>query len=117
MRSGIRLLLDKILIRNEHISASAVEYRSATKILKFVKQHGLEGIVAKRSDGVYEPGRRSGSWSKHRINLGQEFVVGGYTPGSNGFDALIVGIYRGKDLLFAARQRSARGLAAARRRD
>jgi ATP-dependent DNA ligase len=110
-----RLLLDKILIRNEHISASAVEYSTATKILKFVKQHGLEGIVAKRSDGAYEPGRRSGSWSKHRINLGQEFVVGGYTPGSNGFDALIVGFYRGKDLLFAARVRA--GFVPATRRD
>jgi DNA ligase D-like protein (predicted ligase) len=110
-----RLLLDKVLTRNEHISASAFEYRSATKILKFVKQHGLEGIVAKRSDGVYEPGRRSGSWSKHRINLGQEFVVGGYTPGSNGFDALIVGFYRGKDLLFAARVRA--GFVPATRRE
>jgi hypothetical protein len=47
---------------------------------------GLEGIVAKRSDSIYEPGRRSGLWSKFRINLGQEFVVGGYTPGRNGFD-------------------------------
>lgn len=101
-----RLLLDKVLTRNEHISTSAIEHHSATKILRFVKQHGLEGIVAKRSDGVYEPGRRSGSWSKHRINLGQEFVVGGYTPGSNGFDALIVGFYRGKDLCFTARVRA-----------
>jgi ATP-dependent DNA ligase len=110
-----RHLREKVLTPNEHISASAVEYRSATKILKFVKQHGLEGIVAKRSDGVYEPGRRSGSWSKHRINLGQEFVVGGYTPGSNGFDALIVGFYRGNDLLFAARVRA--GFVPATRRD
>jgi bifunctional non-homologous end joining protein LigD len=33
-------------------------------------------------------------------------VIGGYTPGSNGFDALIVGFYQGKDLLFAARVRA-----------
>jgi bifunctional non-homologous end joining protein LigD len=52
---------------------------------------------------AYEPGKRTGLWSKHRIEQGQEFVIGGYTPGSNGFDALIVGFYHGKDLLFAAR--------------
>jgi ATP-dependent DNA ligase len=31
----------------------------------------------KRSDSVYQPGQRSGLWSKYRVNLGQEFVVGG----------------------------------------
>ena len=76
------------------------------RILTFVKQHGLEGVVAKRFDSFYEPGKRSGAWCKYRINLGQEFVVGGYTPGGNGFDALILGFYRGKDLFFAARVRA-----------
>jgi bifunctional non-homologous end joining protein LigD len=75
-------------------------------MLLFVKKNGLEGVVAKRSDSLYEVGQRSGSWSKHRINLGQEFVVGGYTPGTNGFDALIVGFYRGRELIYAARVRA-----------
>ena len=74
-------------------------------MLTFVKKHGLEGIIAKRADSVYEPGKRTGAWSKYRINLGQEFIVGGYTPGDP-FDALIVGFYRGKDLMFAARVRA-----------
>jgi bifunctional non-homologous end joining protein LigD len=75
-------------------------------MLRFVTQHGLEGVVAKRADGSYEPGKRSGSWCKHRISLGQEFVVGGYTPGSSGFDALIIGFYRGQGLVYAARVRA-----------
>ena len=65
-------------------------------MLLFVKKNGLEGVVAKRSDSLYEVGQRSGSWSKHRINLGQEFVVGGYTPGTNGFDALILAFIVGE---------------------
>jgi DNA ligase D-like protein (predicted ligase) len=101
-----RVILAKTLPRNSHVSLSVVEHRSAAHMLKFVKDHGLEGVVAKRSDSLYEAGVRSGSWSKHRINLGQEFVVGGYTPGTNGFDALIVGFYRGKDLIYAARVRA-----------
>jgi DNA ligase D-like protein (predicted ligase) len=101
-----RKILDMALTRNDHISTLPAESGSSKKILAFVKQHGLEGVVAKRLDNAYEPGRRSGSWRKYRLNLGQEFVVGGYTPGGNGFDALIVGFYHGKDLLFAARVRA-----------
>ena len=83
-------------------------------MLKFVKSHGLEGVVAKRSDSVYQPGLRTGLWTKHRINLGQEFVIGGYTPGTHGFDALIVGFYRDRELIYAARVRA--GLVPATRR-
>jgi DNA ligase D-like protein (predicted ligase) len=98
-------ILAKVLPQNDHIGLSAVQ-GSAKRMLQFVKQHGLEGVVAKRSDSVYEAGKRTGSWSKRRINLGQDFVIGGYTPGGNGFDALIVGFYRGKELYFAARVRA-----------
>ncbi len=101
-----RQILSKALKPNDHISTSPAEVGSSTKILTFVKQHGLEGVVAKRLDSLYEAGRRSGAWCKYRINLGQEFVVGGYTPGGHGFDALILGFYRGKDLIFAARVRA-----------
>jgi ATP-dependent DNA ligase len=100
-----RVILNKALPLNNHIGVSIVEHR-VSHILKFVKQHGLEGLVAKRSDSLYEAGQRSGAWTKHRIDMGQEFVVGGYTPGTVGFDALIVGFYRGKDLIFAARVRA-----------
>jgi bifunctional non-homologous end joining protein LigD len=84
-------------------------------ILDFVKKRGLEGVVAKRADSVYQPGKRTGLWSKHRINLGQEFVIGGYTPGTHGIDAVIIGFYRGKDLIYAARVRA--GFVPATRRE
>jgi len=101
-----REILKGTLPRNSHVDESVVEHRSAAHMLLFVKKNGREGVVAKRSDSLYEVGQRSGSWSKHRINLGQEFVVGGYTPGTNGFDALIVGFYRGRELIYAARVRA-----------
>jgi ATP-dependent DNA ligase len=41
-----------------------------------------------------------------RVNQGQEFVIGGYTPGAKNFDALIFGYYEGGKLLYAARTRS-----------
>jgi bifunctional non-homologous end joining protein LigD len=61
-----------------------------TELIRAAKELGLEGIIAKRKGSLYEPGRRSGAWLKHKIYRSQEFVIGGYTPG-NPFDALIVG--------------------------
>lgn len=71
-----------------------------------MREQRLEGIVGKRKDSLYEPGKRSGAWIKDRVNLGQEFVVGGFTPGPHGLDAIIVGYYRGKDLIYVARTRN-----------
>jgi bifunctional non-homologous end joining protein LigD len=66
----------------------------------------LEGLVAKRSDSRYEAGERSDAWLKMRVNRGQEFVIGGYTIGANGFDALVFGYYDGDKLIYAGRTRN-----------
>jgi len=90
---------------NEHVQIVEVS-KSAEDIMRFVKEQHLEGVVAKRADSIYLPGKRTGLWVKTRINLTQEFVIGGYTPSHLGLDALIVGFYRGKELRFAARVRA-----------
>jgi ATP-dependent DNA ligase len=64
---------------------------------------GVEGVVGRRIDSTYEPGERSGAWIKHRTNLEQEFVVGGYIPGAHGFDELLVGVYENNELVFVAK--------------
>jgi bifunctional non-homologous end joining protein LigD len=79
---------------------------TATDMLAAVRQQQLEGVIGKRKDSVYEPGKRTGSWVKCRVNCGQELVIGGYLPGPHGFDSLIVGYYRGKDLVYVARVRN-----------
>jgi bifunctional non-homologous end joining protein LigD len=66
------------------------------QVLEAVRKHGLEGVVGKRIDSIYEPGERSGAWIKLRANMEQEFVIGGYIPGARGFDALLVGVTRAK---------------------
>jgi ATP-dependent DNA ligase len=63
-------------------------------LIQSVKTQGLEGLVAKRTDSLYEPGQRSGAWQKMRINRGQEFVIAGYTPTGKNFDALIFRLLR-----------------------
>ena len=68
-----------------------------------MRKLGLECVVGKRIDSVYEAGERSGAWIKHRTNMEQEFVIGGYVPGGRGFDALLVGVYENKELIFTAK--------------
>jgi ATP-dependent DNA ligase len=72
---------------------------------KFLRRYelSLEGVVGKRIGSAYEPGERSGAWIKHRTNREQDFVIGGYIPGSHGFDALLVGVYENKRLIFVAK--------------
>jgi bifunctional non-homologous end joining protein LigD len=61
------------------------------------KKFALEGVVAKRLDSRYEPGRRSSAWRKYKHQLRQEMVVGGWLPGKGArastFGALLVGYY------------------------
>jgi len=78
---------------------------SPAKLIDAAKGLGFEGIVTKRRDSLYEPGKRSGAWLKYKINRGQEFVIGGYTPG-HPFDAVIVGYYRDTQLIYAAKVRN-----------
>ena len=76
------------------------------EMVSAVRSQGLEGIVAKRRDSLYESGRRSGAWVKMRIGGGQELVIGGYTPSPRNFDAVLVGYFEGNKLMFAGRVRN-----------
>jgi len=101
-----RTILQSVLVPADHIAISEVSGQTGAQMLKFVQSHGLEGIVAKRADSVYQPGLRTGLWTKYRVNMEQEFVIGGYVPGSNGIDSLVIGFYQGKELRYASRVRA-----------
>jgi bifunctional non-homologous end joining protein LigD len=61
------------------------------------KQKGLEGIVAKKKDSIYRPGKCTLDWLKIKARLQQEFVVGGFTEGKGSrlrLGALLLGAYR-----------------------
>jgi bifunctional non-homologous end joining protein LigD len=72
-------------------------------LIQQVRTLGLEGIVAKRGDSIYLPGKVSDAWQKHRFNLEGEFVIGGYVAHGRNFSSIIVGEYRGGDLYYVKR--------------
>jgi bifunctional non-homologous end joining protein LigD len=78
----------------------------AETLLREIKRRGLEGLIGKQRDSVYEPGRRSGAWIKLKCVNEQEFVIGGYTPPAGArkhFGALLVGYYDKGRLLSAGK--------------
>jgi DNA ligase D-like protein (predicted ligase) len=102
-----RALLKSVVVIREKRVRIADYFEAAPKdLLSAVREQRLEGIIGKRKDSLYQPGKRSGAWIKYRVNLGQEFVIGGYFPGPHGFDSLIVGYYDGGKLMYVARTRN-----------
>ena len=71
------------------------------------KQLGFEGVIAKRRDSRYEPGRRSTAWRKVKHHREQEFVVGGWLEGEGSrggrIGALLIGYYDDEGLKYAGR--------------
>ena len=68
-------------------------------------RHGLEGIVSKRRDLPYRPGRHGG-WLKTKCVRRQEFVIGGFTDPEGmraGLGALLIGYYEGERLVFCGK--------------
>jgi bifunctional non-homologous end joining protein LigD len=101
-----RALLNSVPIRDERIKIVDFVEASSTDLLAAARQQRLEGIIGKRKDSRYESGKRTGACIKHRLNSGQELVIGGYAPGNHGLDSVIVGYYRSKDLIYVARVRN-----------
>jgi ATP-dependent DNA ligase len=87
----------------ESVLLSETLEATASEVIEAVKVQGLEGVIAKRCDSLYEPGRRSGAWVKMRVNKGRELVVGGYVANGKNFDSIVVGFYERDDLVYVAR--------------
>jgi bifunctional non-homologous end joining protein LigD len=75
--------------------------------MEYARKHRWEGVVAKKRDSTYQPGRRSSSWIKDKIWNTQEVVIGGWRQGeggrSSGIGALMLGIPEDGGLHFAGR--------------
>ncbi len=107
MMSRREVLQSRVLSKlHEPIRESPTFDASLPDLIRSVKAQGLEGLVAKRLDSRYEVGMRSGAWQKMRVNQGQEFAIGGYTPTAKNFDALIFGYYKRDELMYVGRTRN-----------
>ncbi|HEU5212041.1 MAG TPA: DNA ligase D [Gaiellaceae bacterium] len=99
-RKRLEALLDK---RNRTVRLSEA-FDDGPALFRAAEAQRLEGIMAKKADSRYLPGKRTRDWQKIKTHGRQEFVICGYTKGqgrrSAGFGALILGVYRGRDLQY-----------------
>jgi bifunctional non-homologous end joining protein LigD len=85
----------------------SVHRDAGKRLLEATASQGLEGVVAKRLDSHYEPGRRTGAWLKIKHVRRQELVIGGWLPGegrrARRIGALLMGYHRDGAFVYAGR--------------
>jgi bifunctional non-homologous end joining protein LigD len=90
-----RAALDALDLNGKRWRVSEFHVGDGAAMLAATREQGLEGLVAKRLDSRYLPGKRSG-WAKVKNSMRQELVIGGWTSGQGGrsgrLGALLVGV-------------------------
>ncbi|MGE3286954.1 MAG: non-homologous end-joining DNA ligase [Pseudonocardia sp.] len=99
-----RGVLDGLQLAGRHVRVPPSSADVAPRqMLAVAREHGLEGIVAKRRAARYEPGRRSPAWVKTALVSTLEVVIGGWTAGegrrARTFGALLLGAHDGQGRL------------------
>ncbi len=92
--TGRKEMLRQVLPESDVIRYST-EFPTGRDLFDLIRQQGLEGIVAKRKDSSYRPGRRTSDWLKIPARRIREFVLGGWTESESGsgFRSLLFGNY------------------------
>lgn len=75
-----RRMLEELTVSGPSWQITPSHVGQGDTMLRAAESNRLEGLVAKRLDSIYEPGRRSPSWLKIKVVFGQEFVIGGWIP-------------------------------------
>ena len=87
-------LLAELLSKNDVIKYSDHVEQSGEEFFKVIKEKNLEGIMAKRKDSEYYPGRRTSDWLKIKHHKSEEAIITGFTAPRGGrkyFGALVLG--------------------------
>ena len=96
-------MLQKIIPENEVIKYADHIPEKGKSFFKVSGEKHLEGIMAKKADSKYYPGKRTSDWLKIKHHKTQEAIVAGYTQPSGArkyFGALILGVKEGKKLKY-----------------
>lgn len=73
---------------------------SLDEITQRIREFQFEGVVAKQLYSTYKPGEEPGTWHKLKLQRSEDFIIGGYIPGPNGVDQLVVGVRKAGKFLF-----------------
>jgi bifunctional non-homologous end joining protein LigD len=92
-----RALLEELELKGSAWQTPAYHAGEGRELLAAAVEQRLEGVVAKRLDSPYRPGKRTGEWLKIKNVNRQELVIGGWLPGKGNrmgrLGALLMGYY------------------------
>src|SRR5881398_3689876 len=95
-----RARLEDLLDRRNRTVLYSEAFEDGEGLREAVLAQGLEGVIAKKADSRYQPGKRSREWLKIKARPSQEFIVAGYTKGegrrSKSFGSLVLAVRRGR---------------------
>jgi bifunctional non-homologous end joining protein LigD len=77
-----RRLLEELLDPSVEEVRLSPAFDDGDALLAAAKAQGLEGVVAKRADAPYRPGRRTPEWQKVKLRAQEDFPIVGYTRGT-----------------------------------
>jgi bifunctional non-homologous end joining protein LigD len=77
-----RAALDGLGLDAEPVTTGAAFPADPAAVLATARERGLEGVVSKRTDAAYQPGRRSPDWTKTPLIQTTEVIVAGWKPGA-----------------------------------
>lgn len=93
-------ILSKKVAEGYGLSISRYIEKNGKAFFELAKQEQLEGIVAKKKDGLYHIGKRTHNWVKIKVMQDEDLLVCGYQPDENGkVKDLILGYYDDNDKL------------------
>ena len=99
-----RSMLKQVLPQSEMIRMSEDFDVEAKDFFSLIEKMGLEGMLAKKSDSIYQTGARSKDWLKIKAQKFQQAVIGGYTINENTsrkFSALLLGLHENGKFVYA----------------
>jgi bifunctional non-homologous end joining protein LigD len=97
-----RALLEKLLGDSGVLLSQSLP-GTLSQITQAVKEHGLEGVVAKRLDSKYQSGQRTKTWLKLPLKPSADLVIGAYRLDGQRLELLLVGYFENRKLLFAGK--------------
>jgi len=95
-----KIILNETIIENDSLILSRAYERDGKKLFDLVKEQKLEGVVAKNKISKYYFGKRTKEWLKFKVMEDEEFVVCGYIKKANNMTSLVIGKYRGRELIY-----------------
>jgi len=95
-----KAILQETVMEDARLAVSRYIPEKGIELFSIAKAQKLEGVIAKKKDSKYYFDKRTKDWIKFKFLADEDFVVCGYIPKAKGITSIVLGKYRGNELLY-----------------